>query len=105
MRSLISILLIVMTLAGGGQALAMRVTDGQSVSGTADMAVLDSSQAQPLQSDGLTLNEAVERVRKQYNGRIVSAETRVSGGREVHVIKVLTDDGKLKTVRVPGRRI
>ena len=55
------------------------------------------------QNDGPSLNEAVEQVRRQYNGRIVSAETRVSGNREVHHIKVLTDDGKLKTVRIPGR--
>jgi hypothetical protein len=50
----------------------------------------------------LSLNEAVERVRRQYNGRIVSAETRVSGNREVHHIKVLTQDGKVKTERIPG---
>lgn len=49
-----------------------------------------------------SLGEAVERVRRQYRGRIVSAETYVSGNREVHVIKVLTEDGKVKTVRVPG---
>lgn len=55
------------------------------------------------QSGGLSLGEAVEQVRRQYNGRIVSAETRVSGNRETHVIKVLTDDGKVKTVRIPGR--
>jgi hypothetical protein len=57
------------------------------------------------QGGGLTLNQAVEQVRRQYNGRIVSAETRVNGGRETHVIKVLTKDGKVKTVRVPGRRV
>jgi hypothetical protein len=28
----------------------------------------------------------------------------MNGDREVHVIKVLTEDGKVKTVRVPGRR-
>ncbi|MEQ9563929.1 MAG: hypothetical protein RLN69_15520 [Woeseiaceae bacterium] len=49
-----------------------------------------------------SLDQAVEQVRRQYNGRIVSAETRVSGKREVHYIKVLTDDGKVKTVTVPG---
>lgn len=49
-----------------------------------------------------SLNEAVERVRRQYNGRIVSAETRVRGNREVHQIKVLTEDGKVKTVQIPG---
>jgi hypothetical protein len=54
------------------------------------------------QGNCASLNEAVERVRRQYNGRIVSAETRVSGNREVHYIKVLTSDGKVKTVPVPG---
>jgi len=54
------------------------------------------------QNDCPSLNEAVERVRRQYNGRIVSAETRVSGNREVHHIKVLTEDGKVKTERIAG---
>ena len=57
------------------------------------------------QSDGPTLSQAVDQVRRQYRGRIVSAETQVRGNREVHVIKVLTDDGKVKTVRVSGRRL
>ncbi|MEX2125118.1 MAG: hypothetical protein WD795_14590 [Woeseia sp.] len=56
-----------------------------------------------VQNDGPTLGEAVEQVRRQYNGRIVSAETRISGKREVHHIKVLTEDGKVKTVEIPGR--
>jgi uncharacterized membrane protein YkoI len=54
------------------------------------------------QNNCVSLSEAVERVRRQYNGRIVSAETHKSGNREVHQIKVLTDDGKVKTVRIPG---
>lgn len=55
------------------------------------------------QSGGLTLNQAVEQVRRQYGGRIVSADTRMEGNREMHHIKVLTEDGKVKTVKVPGR--
>ena len=55
------------------------------------------------QSDGPSLGEAVEQVRRQYNGRIVSAETRIRGDREVHYIKVLTEDGEVRTVTVPGR--
>ncbi len=55
------------------------------------------------QGGGMTLDQAVEQVRRQYNGRIVSAETKVSGNREIHYIKVLLDDGKVKTVTVPGR--
>jgi hypothetical protein len=57
------------------------------------------------QNGGMTLSQAVEQVRRQYNGQIVSAETKVSGNRETHIIKVLTQDGKVKTVRVPGRRL
>jgi len=57
------------------------------------------------QRSGLTLSQAVEQVRRQYGGRIVSAETKVSGGKETHVIKVLTEDGKVKTVRIPGRKL
>ena len=57
------------------------------------------------QGNVLTLNQAVEQVSRQYKGRIVSAETKRSGNREVHHIKVLTDDGKVKTVRVQGRSL
>jgi uncharacterized membrane protein YkoI len=53
---------------------------------------------------GMTLSEAIEAVRRRTNGRVVSAETRFQGGREVHYIKVLTKDGKVKTHRVDGRR-
>jgi hypothetical protein len=56
------------------------------------------------QQDGLTLNEAVEMVRRRCNNcRILSAETRSNGNREVHIIKVLTGDGKVRTERIPGR--
>lgn len=59
---------------------------------------------EPYQSGGVTLSQAVQQVRRQYNGQIVSAETQVNGNRETHIIKVLTPDGKVKTVRVAGRR-
>ena len=53
---------------------------------------------------GKTLQEAVEQVRRQTGGRILSAETKVQGNREVHHIKVLTKDGKVKTHKVQGKR-
>ena len=71
----------------------------------------DAGDARPItgpiviaQNSGKSLSEAVEQVRRQTGGRILSAETRVEGGREVHHIKVLTDDGKVKTHKVPGRK-
>jgi uncharacterized membrane protein YkoI len=55
------------------------------------------------QSDGMTLAEATESIRNRTGGQILSAETRVQGGREVHHIKVLKD-GKVKTYKVNGRQ-
>ena len=54
-------------------------------------------------SGGKSLSEAVDQVRRQTKGKILSAETKVSGNREVHHVKVLTDDGKVRTHKVQGR--
>ena len=51
-----------------------------------------------------SLSQAIESVRRKTGGKVLSAETRVQGGREVHHIKVLTKDGKVKTHKVNGRR-
>jgi uncharacterized membrane protein YkoI len=56
------------------------------------------------QQGGMTLAQATESVRRKTNGRVVGAETKIQGGREVHYIKVLTKDGKVKTHKVNGRR-
>jgi hypothetical protein len=62
--------------------------------------------AEVMQSNGMSLSQAVERVRRKYpGGRIIDAKTSRSGNREVHVIKVLTADNKVKTERVNGRRL
>ena len=54
---------------------------------------------------GMTLNEAIERCRSRGDvERIISAETRREGGREVHVIKYLTKDNKVRTAKYDGRR-
>lgn len=55
-------------------------------------------------SSGKSLSEAIAQVRRQTQGRILSAETKISGNREVHHIKVLTADGKVKTHTVQGRK-
>ncbi len=97
MRTLLTILLISIALTASGQAIAVQIEAGVTEEPTPPALSV-------MQSNGVTLSQAVEQVRRQYNGRIVSAETQVSGNRETHVIKVLTEDGKVKTVRVPGKR-
>ena len=57
------------------------------------------------QGGGMTLSEAVASVKSRGNVKqVISAKTESSGGRETHVIKVLTTDGKVKTHRIPGKR-
>ena len=52
----------------------------------------------------MSLNEAVESVRRRGDvERVLSAETKVEGGREVHHIKVMTKNGTVRTIRVNGR--
>ena len=97
MRTLLTILLISIALTASGQAIAVQIEAGVTEKPAAPTLSV-------MQSNGVTLSQAVEQVRRQYSGRIVSAETQVSGNRETHVIKVLTQDGKVKTVRVPGKR-
>ena len=58
------------------------------------------------QGGGMSLSDAIDSVRSRGNvERIISAETKVSGGREVHYIKVLTKDGKVQTHKVQGRKV
>lgn len=58
------------------------------------------------QRNGMSLSDAVDSVRREGDvERVISAETRVSGGREMHYIKILTKDGKVRTRRIPGRRV
>ena len=56
------------------------------------------------QNGGMSLAEAVESVRRQTDGRIISAETKSKNGNEVHHIKVLSKDGKVKTYKIQGRK-
>ena len=103
MRLITNLLLCIM-LGTANVALALQVDQGAGpVTGAEQVPAKPGLEA--FQGGGMTLSQAVEQVRRQYGGQIVSAETRVSGNRETHIIKVLTQDGKVKTVRVPGRRL
>jgi len=58
------------------------------------------------QSGCMSLADAIESVRRRGNvEQVISAETRVSGGRETHYIKVLTKDGKVQTHKVTGCKL
>ncbi len=50
----------------------------------------------------LTLEEAAELVARQHDAQVVSAHTIERDGRRIHVIRILTRDGVVRTVRVPA---
>ena len=47
-----------------------------------------------------SLNEAARQAAKQHNAKVLSAQTVQKGDKQVHVIKLLTQEGVVKTVRV-----
>lgn len=50
-----------------------------------------------------SLDEAAAQAARQYNAKVLSARTVQEGKKRVHVIKLLTRDGVVKTVRIPVR--
>ena len=96
-------LLISALLAFAAQADAMQAASAQAQSTGAQFEI-DGTELSTLQRGCVSLSEAVEQVRRRYSGRVVSAKTVVKGKQEVHEIKVLTDDGKVKTERIQGCR-
>ena len=51
-----------------------------------------------------SLHEAIEQVRRQTGGRILSAETVGHGKNQVYRIKVLTPQGSVRVVQIPTRK-
>jgi hypothetical protein len=51
-----------------------------------------------------TLDEAARQAARQHDAKVLSARTVRDDDREVHVIKLLTREGVVKTVRVPVRQ-
>ncbi len=103
MRNMLKTLLITSVLTLTGPVFALQLSAGET-SDYGAAAKVDTVDSATMQGGGVSLSQAVEQVRRQYKGRIVSAVTEVNGNREVHVIKVLLDDGKVKTVRVQGQK-
>lgn len=59
--------------------------------------------AEPLriaQANGISLNEAISLVRERTGGQVLRAETKRDKGRTVHRIRVLTEDGRVRTWHV-----
>ena len=50
--------------------------------------------------DGISLDEAVRRAEAQYRARVVRTDVQDEDGRKVYVLKLLSEDGRVMTVRI-----
>jgi hypothetical protein len=93
-KGLVPIALIAVGFAPFTQAHSM---PGQLIGGTA---VEDRSGAVAELHDGVSLDEAVRRAEAQYRARVVRTEVQDEDGRKVYVLKLLSEDGRVVTVRI-----
>jgi hypothetical protein len=50
--------------------------------------------------DGISLDEAVRRAEAQYRARVVRTDVQDEDGRKVYVLKLLSENGRVVTVRI-----
>ena len=54
-------------------------------------------------SNGISLEQAVSMVRQRTGGKVLRADARERGGRDVYRIRVLLPDGRVRTFHVDAR--
>jgi hypothetical protein len=52
------------------------------------------------QRDAISLDEAVRRAEAQYHAKVVRTDVQDEDGRKIYVLKLLSEDGRVVTVRV-----
>ncbi len=50
----------------------------------------------------LTLEQAIEKVQREHNGKVLGAETVYLGEQKMYRIKVLTRDGQVRVFQIPA---
>lgn len=56
--------------------------------------------ARAVQQGPVSLEEAIELAQRRFGGQVVRAETRTVNGREVHVIRIIQDGTRVRTVQI-----
>jgi uncharacterized membrane protein YkoI len=73
---------------GGARALAQQMPPDELIEGIV------------FADGGISLDEAIARVQRQFNARVVRAEVKESSGRVYYVLRLLSEEGRVWTVRV-----
>jgi uncharacterized membrane protein YkoI len=92
--------LVAAALAVGG-ALAAQARPYPEIARFVDVADLPTDFM--AQRGGVSLAQATAMATSRYRGRVVKAETVSRGDRVVHEIRILGEDGKVRTVRIDAR--
>lgn len=69
---------------------------------TASPPAVDADLVAAARGARISLDQAVSMVLGRYGGKVIRAESRTRDGRTIHSIKLLTDDGRVRTVQVDG---
>jgi uncharacterized membrane protein YkoI len=64
--------------------------------------VAPETQTARAQQSKVSLDEAVSIARSRYGGKVISAQTQRRKGRAVHHVKLLSDSGQVRTVKIDG---
>jgi uncharacterized membrane protein YkoI len=57
----------------------------------------------PRSTAGISKDQAIEIAQRRYKARVVRAEAADNGGRRVYVLRMLSDEGRVWTVRIDAQ--
>jgi hypothetical protein len=92
-QGLLPLTLVLVGFAPFSQAHSM---PGRVVGGSATQEIARQAEVR----DGISLDEAVRRAEAQYRARVVRTDVQDEDGRKVYVLKLLSEDGRVVTVRI-----
>ena len=61
---------------------------------------VEAPEVEAVRRDGISLDEAVRRAEQQYRARVVRTDVQDEDGRKVYVLKLLSENGRVMTVRI-----
>lgn len=93
-KGLVPVSLLLIGVAPFSQAHSM---PGHTVGGTNER---EPPAIGDVRRDGISLDEAVSRAERQYKARVVRTDVQDEDGRKVYVLKLLSEDGRVFTVRI-----
>ena len=88
---------VALVLAGFAPFTQAHSMPGAAVSGAS---MEERAQVIEVRRDGISLDEAVSRAEQQYRARVVRTDVHDEDGRKVYVLKLLSENGRVFTVRI-----